>query len=77
MNERMLTFECDTDREVVQVHVNREGLDYLIAVLARLRDLPTPEHVHLMTLDWGGGELSSEKQSPESSLIKHVKLCKW
>ncbi|MBA3238009.1 MAG: immunity protein 32 [Parachlamydiaceae bacterium] len=30
-----------------------------------------------MTSDWGGNELSSEKQNQESEIINHVKIFKW
>ena len=38
MNEKQLSVECDASREVVELHLNRPGLDYLIDVLIHLRD---------------------------------------
>ena len=35
------------------------------------------DHIHLMTNEWGGNELSDKKQSPENELINHVKIFKW
>ncbi len=31
-------------------------------------------HVHLMTPEWGGDELTSTQQSPVATLINHVKI---
>ena len=77
MSQKLLTFEYDSAGEVVTLHLNREGLEYLIGVLVRMRDLAAPDHVHLMTADWGGEELTDQKQASGSVLIHHVKLCKW
>ena len=77
MNEKMVSVECDQSREVVELHLNRPGLDYLIDVLSRLRDATPPEHVHLMSSDWGGGELSGSAQNPDFVAAKHLKVCLW
>ncbi|MBS0622494.1 MAG: immunity protein 32 [Verrucomicrobia bacterium] len=34
------------------------------------------DHFHLMTAEWGGSELSDEKQSTENEIINHVKIFK-
>jgi len=77
MAEKLLTFEWDDGKEVLKVHANREGIDYLIDVLTRLRELPPPDHAHLMTEEWGGSELTSEKQDQDALLVNHVKLYTW
>jgi|LakMenEpi03Aug12_release.lakeMendotaPanAssembly.Ray.scaffolds.fasta_scaffold261020_3 hypothetical protein len=35
------------------------------------------EHRHLMTKNWGGTELSSDKQGLDNTLYHHVKLFFW
>lgn len=34
-------------------------------------------HRHLMTRDWGGSELSNDKQGLDNSLCHHVKIFFW
>jgi hypothetical protein len=77
MSNRLLTFECDGQRQVVEVHANQEGLDYLIEALSRLRDSAIPDHIHMMTPAWGGQELSETNQNVEFAHLQHVKVCKW
>jgi hypothetical protein len=35
------------------------------------------DHMHLMTEDWGGRELSSEAQSTTANLLSQVKVLGW
>ncbi len=77
MNNRLISVECDEAREVVELHLDRPGIEYLIDKLIQLRDAPTPEHLHLMTPDWGGNELSELSQNADFFAAKHVKICLW
>jgi len=40
---------------------------------------PAQNHLHLMTPEWGGEELSAEKQqlSEQYKLIHHLKILYW
>lgn len=77
MSEKLFSVESDPAREVVEIHLDRNGLDYLIDTLNRLRNESAPEHIHLMCPEWGGDALSETPQNPEFAAAKHVKLCLW
>jgi len=62
---------------MVQIHFNQAGLEEFIETLKSFLDVKGHEHFHLMTPDWGGETLTSEKQGLENRLIHHVKVYKW
>jgi len=73
--DHTLTFELDEDNQLF-IYGDEKGLRYLIGRLERLlaqTEAGQLDHDHLMTVDWGGNELSSESQVDET-LIHHVKL---
>jgi len=73
----MLTFEWDKASEKLEIHADNEGLQELVKQLEKLGSVKGNEHLHLMTKDWGGDELSGDKQNEESELIHHVEIFKW
>ena len=73
----MLTFEWDKDSEQLEIHADSEGLEELVKQIKKLTGFEGNEHLHLMTEDWGGEELSNDKQNEKSELIHHVKIFKW
>lgn len=75
-NHCLLTFEMDIKNEVLEVHCNERGLEKLKIMIDALA-AKKQDHVHLMTKEWGGNELSGEKQSQENQLVNHVKIFKW
>ena len=77
MSDKLVSVECDESRELVEIHLDSSGIEYLIDVLTRLRDSPPPEHVHLMTPDWGGNELNESSQNLDLVAAKHLKICLW
>jgi len=79
MNDQsfLLSFEFDSKSETLEIHVNTQGLEKLIFALTHLLQASGNDHVHLMTSNWGGGELSSEEQYELNILINHVKVFKW
>lgn len=77
MSNRLLSVEFDPRGEKVEIHANHEGLDYLIKRLQSLKESPEPNHLHLMTLDWGGDELSNEQVGEGTDRITHVKVFLW
>lgn len=72
-----LSFEWDEKGEKLEIHGNREGLENLVRILQSLLAKDENDHVHLMTPQWGGEELSSEQQNPEATLVNHVKILHW
>lgn len=73
----MLTFEWDKDSETIEIHADKKGLNELVSQLKKLSDVEADDHLHLMTRDWGGEELTSNKQNSNSELINHIKIFKW
>jgi len=73
----MLTFEWDKDSEQLEIHADASGLQELVSQLKKLAAIEGSDHIHLMTEDWGGDELSSDKQNNKAELIHHVKIFKW
>lgn len=76
----MLTFENDPEGEKLEVHTDLEGLKYLHSLLGQLIETTEKkghEHLHLMTEDWGGNELTNEKQGKDNILFNHVKMYFW
>ncbi|MBA3238014.1 MAG: immunity protein 32 [Parachlamydiaceae bacterium] len=73
----LLTFEFDAKNEMLEIHANQKGLENLKTVIDSLLSKTDCDHVHLMTTEWGGDGLSSEKQNQENEIINHVKIFKW
>ena len=80
MEDYLLTFEIDEEGEQVFVHGDPSGLEYFakqfleIAAKAKAGEFP---HHHYFTKEWGGNELSSERQSEKCRLVHHVKVYGW
>ena len=73
----LLTFEWDSKNETLEIHGNQKGLAKLRNVIDSLLAKTDNDHTHLMTENWGGNELSDDKQCSENEIINHVKLFKW
>ena len=73
----MLTFETNKEKELLEVHGDREGLLNLARILTEMAEHIKSEHRHLMTKDWGGSELSNDKHGLDNSLCHHVKIIFW
>jgi len=75
----MLTFEHSNSDGKIEIHLDEKGIDELTKILSSLSKQANSEHSHLMTEEWGGSELSSEKQniSDNFELINHVKIMFW
>jgi len=68
--EHLLAVETNNDGDVVTVHANVLGLRALVKAFQRLLDHAErgePEHDHLMTENWGVGDLSSSRRRPTVS----------
>ena len=71
----MLVFELTPAGDVLEIHLDREGLEILESQLEWLRKGET--HVHLKTKAWAGEELSDELQGEGDHLVNHVKIMRW
>ena len=77
-NDFLLTFELSGNKVELYVHTNLNGLRNLIEELEKLlksAEKDENDHIHLMTEEWGGYELSSESQGDE--VLNHVKIYCW
>jgi hypothetical protein len=74
---KLLTFETDSETKHLEIHLNKEGARYLIDNLNRLYENNKNDHTHMMSSDWGGDELSDEKQNNSSMIFNHVKIIFW
>lgn len=73
----LLTFELDPDNEILEIHGNQVGLEKLRNVIDSLLAKNKNDHTHLMSENWGGNELSDDKQCSDNEIINHVKIFKW
>ena len=77
MNNKYFQIELDKQNEKVEIHLNQEGLEYLINILNTLSQKKDCDHIHLMTSSWGGEELTEYKIQEGNILINHLKIYKW
>lgn len=72
----ILTFELTPDQDELEIFADIEGLDYIIQKLDSLRTNIElgHSHIHLMTEDWGGHELSNTLMHNDNALLNHVKI---
>jgi len=81
----MLHVETDADGNQVFIHMDQAGVVQLKTILEAYEDRPeSPEHDHLMSPSWGGGELeekidAAKKDSDHGAnrTVHHVKLYFW
>ncbi len=76
---KTFTIELDKKGQTLEMHLDKEGAEYLKGVLDKVIKLDRQDHLHLMTPDWGGEELTSEKQnkSKEVELLHQLKIVYW
>lgn len=74
---RLLSFEWIGEDKLLEIHADREGLVYLRSIIDGMLAADKPDHVHLMTPEWGGSELSCEQQNPAGVTINHVRVMVW
>lgn len=58
---KIFTIELDEQDELVEMHLNKEGAEYLKSILDKLISNNQDDHLHLMAPDWGGNELTEEE----------------
>jgi hypothetical protein len=76
---KTLTIELNVEGEALELHLNKDGAEYLRDKLNVLINNDLQDHCHLMTEDWGGNELTSKKQSNSSTtkLLHSLKIIYW
>lgn len=77
MRDHLLTFELNDDGDMLEIHGDRKGLEYLAERLLELAKEQSADHVHLMTDDWGGNGLSNEVQGADNNLLNSTKIFIW
>jgi len=75
-SKKELTFELNKDNDCLEIHGNVEGLKFLSEKIIKIIN-DNLSNDHLMTENWGGNELSSEKNREKNILINHVKIFNW
>ena len=76
-DKKLLQVEWDKDGERVEIHLNQEGISYLISILEGLREKEAPDDVQLMSPDWGGEGLTSDEDSGDRKTVHLLKILKW
>jgi hypothetical protein len=80
MPSHKLTFELSAAGDELFVHADVAGLRFLsqqLTQLASQAEKGRKEHVHLMTEEWAGNELTSAQQDAESTLLNKVNIHAW
>lgn len=77
--QKLFTVEFDNDGDVMELHLNKEGAQFLKEKLERLIIHNENSDHHWFTPYMGGNELSSEKQNQSDNvkLINHLKILYW
>lgn len=58
----------------VEICCDKEGIDFFVQKLTKLREHAAPRHEHFKTPSWAGSELTEEKQGSENVLIHHLRV---
>lgn len=74
--KKTLTIEIDLAAENLELHLNKKGAEFLQDILSKLIHNNKDCDHHFMSPDWGGDELTSDKQnlSDDVKLIHQLKI---
>jgi hypothetical protein len=64
----------------VHIHLDKDGIDYLIESLTKLRDKLEKnecDHDHFFSPEWAGSELSTINIKRGEKRVDHIKLYSW
>lgn len=81
--KHLLSFVTNDDADMLTVHLDSAGIDFLMERLSILKELLHQgqcEDCHLFTPESIGNELTGTKipgQANEAVVVQHVKLCAW
>ena len=82
-NTHLLAFVIDKERDLLSIHLDLAGLDYLISQLEHIRKKLIKnevEHCHFFSEEWGDGALSIStmgKVSDEGTPIHQINVYGW
>ena len=74
---RLLTVEYLEEREAVELHLNRAGLEHLLEILRSFEGSQGEADGHFLSDAWGGDDLTSEKVNVASTLIHRLDIRLW
>lgn len=74
--ESLLRVEWDDEGEKVELHGNSVAIRRFAERLLALAAHDGPEHLHLMSEEWGGTGLNG-KPSYGAAVVHHLKIYKW
>lgn len=63
----------NTSLQEIELFIDTEGIDVLMGQLSLLKACKT-DHLHFMSDDWGGSELSSKPIGDGNAIIHHAKI---
>jgi len=81
--KHLLSFVTNAEGNMLSVHMDKNGINYLIdklTLLSQLIDRGECEHCHLFTADSIGSDLSSTKLDgliDETTVVQQIKLFGW
>jgi hypothetical protein len=77
MEKYLLTIEKESE-DVIHIHANEKGLQFLKKEIEFLLSNGNSDHTHLFTESWGGDELTETLLHENgTSIIHHLKIFKW
>jgi len=77
--EKVFTLELDQRDGILELHLNKTGAENLRNILDKLISTNEDQHLHLMSPEWGGNELSSIQQNTSTTitLLHQLKIMYW
>lgn len=77
--EKLFTVELDQQDKTLEMHLNKVGVEYLKSILEKLILNDQDSHIHLMSPEWGGDELSTDQQNLGDNimLLHQLKVVYW
>jgi len=72
----LLSVEITADGEGVEIHGNQKGFDFLLDRIKRM-SLNGNDHIHLLSREYGGEDLSDELIGQGNRKVGQVKVLFW
>ena len=71
-DDLLLTFEFNKENNIIEIYVNDIGASKMIEFISGTLELK--DHLHMMTKDWGGKELSNIRFNESNELVNLVTI---
>lgn len=65
---------AEDEIDEVALVLDATGIDELCQMLQRLRDSAAPDHLHLVTGEWGDGELTPRTPEKNYTTVSHLRI---